>query len=252
VKGALLLVVRMVLSLILIGSLTTFVVLHSISQNIDEDNYKEILGDIAFDVIKNQLGDVGNEIEEFSTDEVYAGIISECEGQDMIIIENFEIDCNEVRISGEEGFEDLIKDKLAEEIEKELGKELERQGIADIRVYFEGIRSALIVLGVISIILVLSIFFLSVPRYSASTNLGIVALVSGLPFFFVKILNLAGEYSGIDTLENVVGSISNSLFINFFIVFVVGAILIIIGIFLKVKYSKKKKDSDKSKKGEYQ
>jgi hypothetical protein len=175
-KGALLLVVRIVLSLILVGSLVTFVVLYSVSQNVNEGNYRDILTDVAFDVFEGELSD--------------------SEG-----LKDFDLN------------ED-VRDNLGEEIEREINEELARQGIASIEVYFEGIRSALIVLGIISLVLIVSIFFLSVPRYKAAMNLGVVGLISGLPFFFVKSLNLAGEYSSIDGLGNVAESISDSLFIK--------------------------------------
>jgi len=248
---------RIVISVILVPMIMTFIVLYSVNQNINKENIKEILQDVALEVISEQISsqveqriDGGSEQAESFINEtagvdfntIYEQTVIECLTRENIIIEEiqFNMDCNELANINPEELETILKDKINEKLEEEIGKELQQQGGLDsVAELFGYVNIALFVIGGLSIVLILAIILLCVPKYKFGINLGIVGMLSGLPFLFVNSLKISEKYSNIGTIQSIVDSLIGSLFINFLIVFILGAALLFFGIFVSIGLGKK-------------
>lgn len=234
-KETILMILRIILSVLLVTTLVSFISLYSITQNIHQENFKEVVSHIAIGILEKELDKRAGNVEEsvgINYEEIHSNIISECEGKELLNFEeiNIEVDCNEVRSYLPEDFEESFREKVGEIAEQKIEEELEKQGIDNIEIYFEMIRSGLILLGIVSIILAALIVFFSVPKYKFAVNLGVVGLISGIPFLFAKTLNIAGKYAEIAFLKGLFGSITQSLFMNFLIAFIIGFVLLLVGI----------------------
>ena len=111
------------------------------------------------------------------------------------------------------------------------------------------IKIALIILGVVALILIVTLFLLSSPKHHFFISLGIVGVVSGFSAFSTKSLNL--DLGNFEILRGLTDSIVQTMFNSFLFILVFGAILLVIGFIWAVfaKKSAKSSKSSRSRKG---
>ena len=238
-------ITRIILSLILVPALVGFVVLYSVSQNINEENVNDIAVSIIKQVLEAQILEKTG-AEEINYNEFYEMLIDECKGRDSFYFAEFDftLDCMEIENVSPEGLEEAAKSELDKVLREEVEKELNELGIIK---YISLINVAIWILGIISILLILVIIFVSVPKYKALISLGIVGLILGSPFLFVRNMDLSYNLYNIEGINNLIEAILNSLYNNFAIVFIFGLVFIFIGMIWKV-LARKGKDKEVKRK----
>jgi hypothetical protein len=238
------LVAIIILSIILTIFIIGFVVLESTYENLNEKSFEQVLGETSAEIIKDVFEEtIDNKTREFNFSSLYPELLAECEGESFVFIEEieFELDCDELERAGSEGVEDLLKEKFGEKIEENLNEALfEEQEIESVSKLFSIIRIALWILGILSLAIIISIIFISSPKYPSAIALGVVGIIAGLPFLFIKGFNISVNYVNNPSLSGLADSISSSLFVNFLIVFILGTILFFIGLLSKKRRRKAK------------
>jgi len=240
---------RVVLSFILIFGIIAFVALFTFSTNIDNQIVEGVVEDVV------DLGSERINLEgEIDYDLLYLSLLEECRGKDKITFEGndfagiVEISCYEIASAGEEGIEELIKEKISEVVIREI----DHVEVVDSALDKEKINKVLFILGVINLILMGLIIFLA--KNTALVNLGIVGLISGLPFLIINpvkaflenlIITFLPLGIGLDKLpsiRSIIELISKDLFVNYLVLFILGAGLLGLGIGLKTGVGRIKKD----------
>ncbi len=239
-------VITIISSVLLAICLIGFIFILSVFGTFGYD-LENVVDSVIEDRLDSQLEDAEPYLNSFQE-----MIKEECAntGEEAIIIEfglgdGLEFDCSEVESSDKIGFEEIIKDKANEEI----GNSLEKEAGFSLKDGEKTLYTILWILGILSLIFIGLIIFLA--RLGALINLGIVGLVSG-SFFLIswfvesglldKISSALPAGIGLDNipiLAGIVEKFSWLLFRNYLIVFVIGIILLGLGIGMKIAMAKK-------------
>ncbi|NCO11163.1 hypothetical protein CO038_00310 [Candidatus Pacearchaeota archaeon CG_4_9_14_0_2_um_filter_39_13] len=240
-------ILRVIVSIILVIGMMSFVLLYTISGEIEQGAVEEVVDDVV-DIGSDRINLEG----EIDYSLLYDSLLSECQNKEKIYFntqelpEGIEIDCNEIRFAGRDGIEDLIKEK----IEEILFGEIDETGIVQEIVEKEKVDRILWTIGAINLILIIIIILLA--RIGALVNLGIVGMISGLPFVIAGIFKNLVEnllivtlpfgisLSELPALKGLIYDLTKDLFVSYLILFVLGAALFGLGIGIKTGLGKKK------------
>lgn len=233
---------RPFLSIILIALVMFFIALYSINS-----------------VLSNVKNDSGSELsvsgllseEEWTS--LYETAVFECQSKEGVELfnvggKNLSIDCNDIRDSGRDGFEAVVSGVVADGLS-------DAEGI-NVNVQFDlGFAEALMKWSLVGII-ILTGLMIFLGRVGSLINLGIVGIIGGSPFIVLSIIgsfirteigntiskwNIRGSISNI---TDIVGSIVSKMHSLYLMVFVLGIVLLGIGLALifviKTKQDEKK------------
>jgi len=239
-------ITRIILSTLLVAALTSFVTLYSISQEINEDNVSDLIVLIVKQALEDQILEQTG-AEEINYNEYYEKIIDECDRRDSLYFAEFDLtlDCTGIENASPGDLEEAAKNELDRVLKEEVEKELDELGIIK---YLLLISGAIWILGIISVLLVLVIIVISTPKYKALINLGIIGLILGAPFLFLRNIDLIPQEYGIEIADNLIDAILTNLNNNFAIVFIVGLVFIFVGMIWRVLSKKGKHEGVKKSK----
>ena len=241
---------KIVVIILLIFVIISFVFVFSIHQYLNEDGLKNIAKDIIIDELNSQFSEkVGENVTlsliagyEVDFEEVRTNVLDECSGKDSLSFENFDyqLDCNEIREIDPIEFEDFAKNELDQQIQLEIDGKFEEFKIPK---YLYFLKLAIWISGIISLCLIFSLYFLSTNIHKFAFNIGLVGLISGFPYFILKIFdfNLTKFLSGYSSLQVLHELIIQKLSSNFLTIFIVGLIFLLFEFFIMIVSKKRKR-----------
>lgn len=247
---------KVLISILLIASLILFVLTFSLSKTISYEKLKPVVSEAIKETIMENITDE-NEIEEIRTE-----LIKNCTNEDINKeveievpigkdVEKVTMKCSEIKISTPQQTIDIFANSLFDKIYyKEYNCALVdclKNPPASIKgnepiIFISNMASKEFkkyanYLFIIAIILILLIIVLSVPKYGALTTLGIDFLIASLPFFIFKFV--LTKISLPEVIAGIIKQFFNFVSICFLVIMIIGAILLVAGIF-SVLYKKRK------------
>ena len=243
----LLLVLRIIFSVLLVFFLFWFILVFSAFQTIDSEEIGVLAGEIAGEsVVQGSLLEDYLDSEELNFEDLYTALEARCLIEDPIYVNEIgiEVDCEELLSKGPEGLRDIVKNQISARISEEISTNEEFQDIPE---NYERIsKLTLFGLGAICLVLAILVVLLSFPISTAFISMGIIGLISGIPFIFVRFSNRIPIE--IQAIKDLATSIADAAFLNFFIVFIAGALLLGAGIILNLKRKSQNKEKGKKRK----
>ena len=246
------LVGRFFVSLLLIFFLIGFIVTFSISQNVNIADIENTASEIATEILTKNIVDQieKNSNESESVEDFRSFLLKECEDKETFSFEqiNFSLSCEEIRKSDAEDIRESIKGGLSSEaklqVSEEISSMMESLGIDR---YIVILDITYWVFAILSLIMIFLLFLLSFHKYKFVIDIGIVGIITGLPF--LAFLNLKISLKNSAVISALLNSIFRDILIYFLIVFIVGIVSLIIGIILKMSGRNiKQEKADKLKK----
>ena len=241
---------KIIIIILLIFFVIGFIFVYSINQYLNEVNLKNIAKDIVKQELNSQFSEkVGENITlspvedyDINFEEVRTRVLDECSGKDSLSFENFDyqLDCNEIREINPVEFEDFAKNKLDQQIQLEIDGKFEE---FEVPKYLYFLKLSIWISGIISLCLLFSLYFLSANIHKFLFNIGLVGLISGFPYFILKIFdfNLTKFFLGYSYIQGLYGLIIQKLSSNFLTIFIIGLILLLFEFFIMIVSKKRKK-----------
>lgn len=235
------------LGILLVFTLFGFVLSYSMHEVFDENvvmNTVEKIVDVKVDLlIEKQFSD-----EEMP--DIYSEISAECDSLEVVDFSYNEyslgmINCSEVLNAGESELKNYLKTNIKENIRAELPRK-------ELKNLLRVIWWMAIIFGVVSTILIVTIVF--VTHGHSLLILGASGLMAGFPATYVgvmrvliesKLRGLVPEAIGIEfvpeSILNLIGLLTQQLFILLFSLMIGGLFLFVLGFFVSIIFVKRKR-----------